>query len=87
MQGPLSNLAISASGFVFDPQSGATFTVNETGRVVMEGLRDGLGLAALVERLRQVTDAGDADVERDVLEYARMLRQERLLPADFELEA
>ena len=40
----LSQLAISASGFVFDPRSGATFTVNDTGRTIIEGLRDGNGL-------------------------------------------
>jgi hypothetical protein len=39
----LSNLALSPTGFVFDPRTGATYTVNPTGRAVLEALRDGGG--------------------------------------------
>jgi hypothetical protein len=82
----LDQLAISASGFVFDPISGATFTVNATGRALLEGLRDGLGLAGLVSRLGDQFEAGDADLSRDVLEFARSLRDAGLLPPTFEVQ-
>lgn len=81
----LAQLAISPSGFVFDPQTGGTFTVNETGRLILEGVRDGLGLSELAADLDGRFDSGGADLERDVLEYVRLLRESGLLPTGFEL--
>lgn len=81
----LSQLAISASGFVFDPRSGATFTVNDTGRTIIEGLRDGSGLDDIVSALKDAFATDRADLRRDTLEYVRQLRDQGLLPADFEL--
>jgi hypothetical protein len=81
----LSQLAISPTGFVFDPKTGSTFTVNDTGRLILEGVRDGLGLAELASELSNRFDPGGADLERDVLEYVRVLRESGLLPAGFEL--
>lgn len=81
----LSQLAISASGFVFDPRSGATFTVNDTGRTIIEGLRDGNGLDDIVASLDDLFACDRADLKRDTLEYVRQLRDQGLLPTDFEL--
>ncbi|MCP3986827.1 MAG: PqqD family protein [bacterium] len=81
----LSQLAISPSGFVFDPRSGATFTVNPTGRTIIESLRDGKDLEATVELLGKSFDTNDADLRRDVFEYVGLLREQGLLPTDFEL--
>jgi len=81
----LDQLAISASGFVFDPVSGGTFTVNATGRALLEGLRDGLGLAELAAKLNERFATDDADLQRDVMEYVRTLRDVGLLPTHFEL--
>ena len=86
MSSPLSNLAISPSGFVFDPRSGATFTVNATGRQLLEGIRDGMGLSALVSLMEEAANTQGADLRRDILEYARGLQEEGLLDANFELE-
>lgn len=83
----LNDLAISPSGFVFDPRTGATFSVNEVGRVLLEGLRDGHGLAALGAHLAARFDVDGADLHRDVLEFVRRLQGEGLLDARFELEA
>lgn len=82
----LESLAISASGFVFDPVNGVTFTVNATGRALLEGLRDGLDLDGLTRKLADGFDVGGADLQRDVLEYVRALRDAGLLPSTFELE-
>ncbi len=81
----LASLAISPTGFVLDPRSGATFTVNDTGRTIIECLRDGAGLDASVAKLAGSFDSGRADLRRDVLEYVRQLRDQGLLPADYEL--
>ena len=81
----LSQLAISASGFIFDPMSGATFTVNETGKTIIEGIRDGAGLDSIVASLDDTFSCERSDLRRDTLEYVRQLRDQSLLPADFQL--
>ena len=81
----LENLAISETGFVFDPRSGATFTVNPTGLVVLHALREGLALEVTIERLRERFEAVAADAKDDVVDFVHVLRQQGLLPQDFKL--
>lgn len=74
---PLANLqrlAISESGFVFDPVSGHNFTVNETGLVILRLLQKDNQLAPLIDRLTNEYDAPRRELERDVLEFAGLLR-------------
>lgn len=85
MSPPLEHLAISPSGFVFDPLSGQTFTTNEVGRVILEGLRDGEDLNRLVARLTDRFEVGSADLVRDVLDFVRVLQAEGLLSRDLRL--
>lgn len=86
MHHSLHNLAISPSGFVFDPQSGATFSVNPTARLLLEGIRDGLGLDALVLAVQGQFETYGEDLRRDALEFTRLLQDQGLLPREFELE-
>jgi len=81
----LADLAISPNGFVFDPMTGSSFTVNAVGIALIDGLKEGLGRRALVDRLRDRFElpAEGADVERDVEEFIDQLRRSDLLPHDF----
>jgi hypothetical protein len=82
----LHDLALSESGFVFDPYSGGTFTVNRTGMVLLRALRDGLPRTAVIELLRREFQVGDADVDSDIGEFARLLVQYGLVAPDFSLD-
>jgi len=79
----LENLAVSDSGFVFDPMSGATFTVNTSGLVVLNALREGLSLDETVARVRERFEGAGADARDDVLDFVARLRQHGLVPQDF----
>lgn len=68
-------LAISDSGFVFDPFSGGTFTLNESGRAVLHALRDGLTESEVVERLRAEFDNVTHKVEEDVRDFMRTMTE------------
>jgi predicted Rdx family selenoprotein len=70
----LKDLAISETGFVFDPFSGGTFTVNATGQVIFKGLRDGQTPAEIVQRLRAEFDAVGDDVLEEVHDFLRVLK-------------
>ena len=80
----LKDLAISDTGFLFDPYSGSTFTVNATGRVIFEGLKEAEGREQIVAAL---TDAfattPEDDLQRDLDEFVHLLRQSGLLPAEY----
>ena len=70
----LQRLAISESGFVFDPASGHNFTVNETGLSILRQLQKSIELEPLLERLANEYDAPTRELERDVQEFASVLR-------------
>ena len=70
-----SGVAISESGFVFDPVSGHHFTVNETGLEILRYLQKDQDLAELLALLGQEYSVGTRELERDVLEFAGMLRK------------
>ena len=71
----LKDLAISETGFVFDPFSGATFTVNASGQVIFKGLQSGLSPQEIVKRLRSEFDAVREDALDEVLDFVRVLEQ------------
>ena len=74
---PLANLkrlAISENGFVFDPVSGHHFTVNETGLVILRKLQKNNHFVALLDDLLNEYDATRRELERDLLEFAGLLR-------------
>lgn len=71
----LARLAISESGFVFDPSTGHSFIVNETGLVVLRRLQAGSPMRDLIDTLQDDYDASAAELERDVLEFVGTLRK------------
>lgn len=81
-KGRLGDLALSDTGFVFDPYSGSTFTVNATGLAVLNALKEGLGRDGLAARVRERFDARGADVARDVDDFVAALRQYGILPEE-----
>jgi hypothetical protein len=79
----LKDLAVSESGFLFDPWTGLTFSLNPTGRFILERLRDGLGEPAIRAALEVGFETGPGDdTTRDVHEFMRQLRESGLLPAE-----
>lgn len=82
-QARLKDVAISDSGFLFDPYSGFTFSLNPTGKFILERLRDGLEPEAIEAQLRQDFDVDDAeDLRRDLHEFVLQLRDQAILPRE-----
>ncbi len=79
----LKDLAVSESGFLFDPYTGLTFSLNQTGRFILERLRDGLSEPAIRQALEASYQTGPGDDPlRDVREFMQQLRESGLLPAE-----
>lgn len=70
----LRRLAVSESGFVFDPVSGNSFTVNETGLAIIRVLQHDRDLQSITELLQREFDVKLRELERDLLEFAGTLR-------------
>lgn len=69
----IKDLAISETGFVFDPFSGGTFTVNGTGQAIIKALRDGLTAQEIIDRLTLDFDGSTTSVADDVQDFLRTL--------------
>lgn len=70
----LLSLVINETGFAFDPMSGVSYTVNGTGREVIELLRQGQDIEKVVRRISQKYDRPFEDTYTDVLEMVEKLR-------------
>lgn len=75
----IRDLAISGTGFVFDPHTGSTFSANETGLEILRALAEGLDRAAISARLRERFEVEAPEVERDLSEFLLALRRDELL--------
>ena len=65
----LSQLAISAEGFVFNPGTGDSFQVSPTGLVVLNGLRDGQSDEEIVHRLTETYEVALEQARRDLTDF------------------
>lgn len=76
----LRNLAISESGFVFDPVTGHTFNVNATGLAIVQALKEGKPEEGLADMLREdFEQEGGEDLARDIEEFISRLREHGLV--------
>lgn len=74
-QDVLKRLAISESGFVFDPSSGHNFTVNETGLVLLRLLLKHQRLDQILAALSDEYNVAPRDLERDVVEFISAVKE------------
>jgi hypothetical protein len=71
----ISRLAINDSGFVFDPVSGQSFSINESGRAILRVARTERSARKIAEQLVTEFQVPLHECERDVLEFAAVLRR------------
>lgn len=55
----LMGLAISPSGFAFDPRTGQSFAINGSGILAMEALRGGAGMVEAAQQLALAYDVAE----------------------------
>ena len=71
----VGRIAISDSGFLFDPVSGHSFTTNETGLFILKQLREGGTLSEVVSAITDQYEVENREAERDLLEFAGQMRE------------
>ena len=75
MQALCRRLAISESGFVFDPVSGQSFTVNETGLAVLRRFQQSTDIAEIQQSLAGIYDIQLHELERDINDFSSDLTE------------
>ena len=76
MEKVLHRLALSESGFVFDPVSGQSFTVNESGLDILRQLQKNTDLQQTHEYLMQNYAASEQELQRDLEDFIASLREQ-----------
>lgn len=71
----LERLALSEKGFVFDPVAGNSFSANATGLALLRLFQRERLLSELVAQVTMEYDIAAADAERDILDFAALLRE------------
>ena len=65
----LSKLAINSEGFIFDPTTGDSFTVNPTGLFIINSLRDGKNTEEIATTLSKVFDDTPEEISKDISDF------------------
>ncbi|MCF8379908.1 MAG: PqqD family protein [Bacteroidales bacterium] len=73
------NIAISESGFLFDPSTGESFTFNPVGLEIFNYLRSEKSLDEIKEIVIEKYDIDASNFERYYFDFTSMLNQYHLL--------
>lgn len=74
-----NNIAVSDSGFVFNPASGESFSVNPIGLEMLNLLRQGLSQEEIVLSIEKNFQAEKTNIERDFNDFIDMMKQYHLV--------
>lgn len=73
------NIAISDTGFVFNPITGDSFTLNKTAHKIIKLIKEGKSFEEITNILRQTYDVDDITLERYLFDFISDLRNHKLL--------
>jgi hypothetical protein len=75
----LQDLAISDSGFIFDPVTGNSYTSNKTAVYIINRLKTGDDVLSIAKTLTEEYDVKRDEAEQDILHLKELLRGNNLL--------
>jgi hypothetical protein len=75
----LHNLAISDTGFIFDPVSGNSFSTNETGLLIIKELKNDAPVDRVISAVVECYEVPVETAKQDVLQMIESLRSDYLL--------
>lgn len=78
------NIAISETGFIFDPTTGDSYTLNPVGMEILSLLKEGLELEAISARILEKYDVEKGVLERYLYDFLGLLKQYQLVEEDDE---
>ncbi len=74
-----NNIAVSDSGFVFNPASGESYSVNPVGLEMLNLLRQNMSNADIINHFEKTYMADRVQIERDLYDFIDMMKQYHLV--------
>jgi hypothetical protein len=78
------NLAISETGFVFDPSTGDSYTLNSTGLEIIQMLKEERTQEEIIRKMTHIYDVDANTFERYFYDFTGILKQFQLVVPDEE---
>jgi len=75
----LSNLAISDTGFVFNPLNGDSFTLNPTAKIILKNLKENKSKNEILDIIIESFDVARVDAEVDLDNFLSQLSMYKLV--------
>ena len=69
-----SCLTLDSEGFAFDPGTGDSFLMNQTGLAILEGFREGKDDGVIASMLSEDYELALSEAERDVADFHSRLK-------------
>lgn len=73
------NIALSDTGFVFDPSTGNSFTVNPIGLEIISYLKEGRSPEEISQAITGKYETDEPGFEKDFADFVNMLQKLKLL--------
>ena len=74
-----ANIAVSESGFIFDPNSGDSFTLNQVAREILDMLKKNKSDAEISNKIIDKYDVDEVVFEQNYYDFLAMLSHFNLL--------
>jgi hypothetical protein len=76
------NIAVSDTGFLFNPANGESFSVNPIGVEIIGMLKEGKSLEAVTGKIIAAYDTDATTVEKDLYDFMSILKSYSLVNGD-----
>jgi PqqD family protein of HPr-rel-A system len=76
------NIAVSETGFVFDPTSGESYSINREGQAIMALLKEGKTPDEISAKMCEEYEIDPASFEKYFYDFTGMLKQFQLIEED-----
>jgi len=73
------NLAISENGFVFNPTTGDSFSINELGVFIINKIKEGKTKNEILDAIAQDYNAEKSTIEKDFNEFLKIVSNHQLV--------
>jgi hypothetical protein len=77
-----TNIALSESGFIFNPNTGESFTLNPSGQILFGLIREGKEYAEIRGYFLEHFDAEESIFEKDFEDFLHMMNGYQMMEPD-----
>ncbi len=74
-----NNIAVSNSGFIFNPDTGESFTVNPLGALIINSLKEGKSMSDITKELQNKYEIDPNTLEKDTEDFLGLLKNFSLI--------